>query len=145
MEYWMQVLPMEGRGLFFMGVNGVTWLSEWCDFWATSCHSLWCWRNKQLHDDNFERPFWPIQHVLKKTGDYMQALQNSNTVETRNKTIVMIRWLPPKDNFVKLNTDGACKDQSVVGCSGIVCGSQGEWIGGFAKCVGSCSAFVAEI
>jgi hypothetical protein len=32
-----------------------------------------------------------------------------------------------------------------VGCGGIVCGSQGEWIGGFAKCVGSCSAFVAEV
>jgi ribonuclease HI len=58
---------------------------------------------------------------------------------------IKIRWLSPKDNFVKLNTDGACKDQRVAGCSGIVCGSQGEWIGGFAKCVGSCSAFVAEV
>jgi ribonuclease HI len=51
----------------------------------------------------------------------------------------------PKDNFVKLNPDGACKDQHVAGCGGIVRGSQGEWIGGFAKCLGSCSAFVAEI
>jgi ribonuclease HI len=33
----------------------------------------------------------------------------------------------------------------VAGCGGIIRGSHGEWLGGFAKCVGLCSAFVAEL
>jgi ribonuclease HI len=51
----------------------------------------------------------------------------------------------PKPSFVSLNTDGASKEQQHVGCGGIVRGSQGEWIGGFLKCVGRCSAFIAEL
>ncbi|PNX58030.1 ribonuclease H [Trifolium pratense] len=47
--------------------------------------------------------------------------------------------------YVKLNTDGAYKDKQVAGCGGVIRGSQGEWIGGFAKNVGLCSAFIAEL
>ncbi|MCI21595.1 ribonuclease H protein, partial [Trifolium medium] len=47
--------------------------------------------------------------------------------------------------FVRLNTDGAYKEQVVPGCGGLLRGSQGERLGGFAKCVGLCSAFVAEL
>jgi ribonuclease HI len=50
-----------------------------------------------------------------------------------------------KSSFVSLNTDGASKAQQQSGCGGIVRGSQGEWIGGFAKYVGRCSAFIAEL
>ncbi|PNX94270.1 ribonuclease H [Trifolium pratense] len=52
---------------------------------------------------------------------------------------------PPCGNFVKLNTDGACKDQGRAGCGGIIRGSQGEWLGGFARGLGNCSAIVAEL
>jgi ribonuclease HI len=47
--------------------------------------------------------------------------------------------------FVMLNTDGAYKDHQIAGCGGVIRGNQGEWLGGFAKCVGLCSAFVAEL
>ncbi|MCH94327.1 putative non-LTR retroelement reverse transcriptase, partial [Trifolium medium] len=59
--------------------------------------------------------------------------------------ISMIGWTPPRDLFVKLNTDGAYKEHVVAGCGGLIRGSQEEWLGGFAKCVGLCSAFVAEL
>jgi hypothetical protein len=61
-------------------------------------------------------------------------------------TKAKIRWLLPKDNFVKLiNTDGACKDQRVACCVELFVEVKGEWIGGFAKCVDLCCAFVAEV
>ncbi|MCI40979.1 ribonuclease H protein, partial [Trifolium medium] len=44
-----------------------------------------------------------------------------------------------------LNTDGAYKANLVAGCGGVIRGSQGEWLGGFAKCVGLCNVFVAEL
>ncbi|MCI38977.1 ribonuclease H, partial [Trifolium medium] len=40
---------------------------------------------------------------------------------------------------------GASKGMQLAGCGGVVRGSQGEWIGGYAKCVGMCNAFVAEL
>jgi ribonuclease HI len=46
---------------------------------------------------------------------------------------------------VRLNTDGACKENNIAGCGGIIRGNQGEWIGGFAKGIGDCSPFIAEL
>ncbi|GAU26682.1 hypothetical protein TSUD_314590 [Trifolium subterraneum] len=77
--------------------------------------------------------------------DYTQALSSSNTVMMREQRVLMIGWLPPKANFVKLNTNGASKDNTVAGCGGVTRDCQGEWIGGFAKCVGVSLAFVAEM
>jgi L1 cell adhesion molecule like protein len=57
----------------------------------------------------------------------------------------MIKWCPPKPLYVKLNTDGAFKDKKIAGCGGVIRGNEGEWLGGFAKCVGLCCAFVAEL
>ncbi|PNX58971.1 hypothetical protein L195_g051182 [Trifolium pratense] len=58
-------------------------------------------------------------------------------VTARNHYNVMIHWSPPNPHFVKLNTDGAFKDKQIAGCGGVIRGNQGEWLGGFAKCVAS--------
>ncbi|MCH81128.1 ribonuclease H protein [Trifolium medium] len=57
----------------------------------------------------------------------------------------MIGWKPPMEGRVKLNMDRACKDGHTAGCSGAIRDSNGRWCGGFAKHVGSCSVFVAEM
>jgi ribonuclease HI len=43
------------------------------------------------------------------------------------------------------NTDGASKSTGTASCGGIIRGSYGEWLGGFAKNLATCSAFVAEL
>ncbi|GAU44140.1 hypothetical protein TSUD_188010 [Trifolium subterraneum] len=63
----------------------------------------------------------------------------------RECTRVEIGWKPPSDNFVRLNTDGARKDNNKAECGGIIRGNHGEWLGGFAKVIGECSAFIAEL
>jgi len=47
--------------------------------------------------------------------------------------------------WVKINTDGARKEDGRAGCGGILRGSEGEWHGGFSKYVRMCSAYVAEL
>jgi ribonuclease HI len=71
--------------------------------------------------------------------------RNNKIVTNREKVVTLVRWSPPKASFVKLNTDGAYKQDHIAGCGGVIRGNQGEWLGGFAKCIGLCSAFVAEL
>jgi hypothetical protein len=78
-------------------------------------------------------------------GEYSNAVTASDVAAVRNKCMRLIRWKPPKPLFVLLNTDGAVKENRIAGCGGVIRGDQGEWLGGFAKCVGLCSAFVAEL
>jgi ribonuclease HI len=65
-------------------------------------------------------------------------------VQQRVQSVALIGWVPPKENFVKLNTDGASNNNNVAGCGGLVRDREGDWLGGFAKYVGSSSAVVAE-
>lgn len=42
-------------------------------FWATTCYSLWFWRNKLVHDDTFVMPMNPCTEVKRKTHHYNVA------------------------------------------------------------------------
>ncbi|PNY12420.1 ribonuclease H [Trifolium pratense] len=157
MQIWVTVVPANDRGSFLMGnvknwvcfnlQNSVTWdrRGQWREYWAQACHCLWFWRNKDIHDEDFVRPTRPVQQVMKLLGDYMHAFNNNNVVLERTRSIRWIGWSPPKMNFVKLNTDGAYKENRAAGCGGVIRGCEGEWLGGYAKGVGLCSAFVAEL
>jgi ribonuclease HI len=103
------------------------------------------WRNKELHDENFVRPAIAVPLVWKKVEEYNTAMSNSEVLMDRDKVVRLFSWKLPKSSFVSLNTDGASKEHQQAGCGGIVRGSQGEWIGGFSKRVGRCSAFIAEL
>ncbi|PNY10809.1 ribonuclease H, partial [Trifolium pratense] len=151
-EIWLRVVPMANRGDSFMGDlqnwfcfnmnNSVTWSSEgaWNVFWAVACYLLWIWRNKELHIEGYTRPNRPAQQVRKMAGEYIEAMKNSSIVLNRVQVASMVGWIPPKSDFIKLNTDCASKRMQLAGCGGVARGSQGEWIGGYAKCVGMCNA-----
>ncbi|MCI01168.1 ribonuclease H, partial [Trifolium medium] len=47
-------------------------------------------------------------------------------------------WQPPSNGWVKLNSDGSCKENGTTGCGGLLRGCGGEWLGGFAKSIGEC-------
>ncbi|MCI24591.1 putative non-LTR retroelement reverse transcriptase [Trifolium medium] len=56
-----------------------------------------------------------------------------------------IGWNPPPEGWVKLNTDGSCSDGGWIGCGGVLRGSHGEWLGGFANFIGQGNAYLAEL
>jgi ribonuclease HI len=131
-----------------MNLNGdIRWRNNirWEDFWATACHSIWMWRNRELHDDGFNRPARPVINVMNSISDYYQARMTSCIVTKLPRATSLIGWKLPAEGRVKINTDGACKDRRTAGCGGVIRDSRGRWCGGFAKHVGSCSAFVAEL
>ncbi|GAU46467.1 hypothetical protein TSUD_402340 [Trifolium subterraneum] len=156
-EIWMVVVPRSVRSAFFggdlshwfsinldgelVGINDI----NWPEFWATVCYFLWNWRNREYHDNSFTRPVQPVQVIMQRCREYKLAARASRVVTSVPRINVMIGWEPPSQGWVKLNTDGARKNERVAGCGGIIRNNIGDWIGGFAKHVGSCSAFVAEL
>jgi ribonuclease HI len=127
--------------------NAMQWngVGNWCDFWALCCHSIWNWRNKEMFDESFMRPSRPLPLLMKMLQEYNDAVTDSMVVGGIQKMVSLIGWKPPRESFIKLNTDGAYKVNQIAGCGGVIRGSHGEWLGGFAKGIGLCSAFVAEL
>ncbi|CAJ2663874.1 unnamed protein product, partial [Trifolium pratense] len=154
---WLSVVPCDSRGLFFGGgleswinynlssdidrINGI----RWEDFWATACHFLWSWRNKEQHVEEFSRPVQAIVHILQCCSHYYNACMELKHVNTIQKGVCWIGWKVPEEGWVKLNTDGASKGEGLSGCGGIIRDHQGNWCGGFAKFVGTGSVLIAEL
>ncbi|MCI50480.1 putative ribonuclease H protein [Trifolium medium] len=78
-------------------------------------------------------------------GTYREAMHVNKMVFHHVRVALEIGWTVPVNNFVKLNTNGASKEGKIASCGGVIRGNQGEWLGGFAKYIGSCSAFTAEL
>ncbi|MCI29191.1 ribonuclease H protein [Trifolium medium] len=57
------------------------------------------------------------------------------------------RWIRPHQGYLSLNADGAVKNGSdqQAGCGDVIRDGNSSWVCGFAKALGPCSAFVAEL
>jgi hypothetical protein len=151
MNIWLAVVKDSTRAKFFNS-NLQQWIGSnlngeiqgegvenWPSFWAHACHSLWFWRNKEAHVDNFFRPSDPTQVIKKKVNDYLLACKTDYIIHCIPRVIQHVGWSPPSDGWVALNTDGAENSEHKYGCGGLIRGSSGEWLGGFAKGLGDCS------
>lgn len=49
-----------------------------------------------MHEDNFERPNWPMMFVMKILTEYDVALANKNIVTTCKRREINMQWMPPK-------------------------------------------------
>ncbi|KAK2361727.1 Polynucleotidyl transferase, ribonuclease H superfamily protein [Trifolium repens] len=63
----------------------------------------------------------------------------------KQRSLTWIGWKPLVEGWVKINMDGACKGMITAGCGSIIRDHRGNWLGGFAKHIGICSAFAAEL
>lgn len=77
--------------------------------------------------------------------EIVSAWEKSEERKTKH-CIISIRWMPPLEGWVKLNTDGASKGNPGDGGSeGMVQDSTGSWIVGFMFHIGHYTAFTAEL
>jgi hypothetical protein len=97
-------------------------------------------------EDNFLRPTQPVPFVLQICREYGNAVQAREVMAEKPLHISWVGWKPSDVGWVKLITDGACKEAYTAGCGGILHNNNGEWLGGFAKQIGICSAaFMADL
>lgn len=92
---------------------------DWCNIWAISCHSLWSWRNKEVHDISFVRPVLMKEVIEDKVLQYNKVMLVQNKVMDNCQEKLLVQWIAPKYAFVKLNVDGARDSNGVVGYGGI--------------------------
>ncbi|MCI21554.1 putative ribonuclease H protein, partial [Trifolium medium] len=106
---------------------------DWRSLWATACHLAWIWRNQERHGINFAAPAAMVMRNVHSYALADQALRSgSNSIRMEH----FISWEAPPEGWIRLNTDGSCREDGHIGCGGIIRGRDGEWIGGFAKFVG---------
>jgi ribonuclease HI len=117
---------------------------DWSCMWAMACHMVWTWRNKEKYEDNFFRPIKQADAVRQRISCYGLAANIMNDSYQSLQVIRHIGWFPPSFGWVCLNIDGACRD-GVIGCGGVIRGSDGEWIHGFSKLIGRGDAYIAEL
>ncbi|MCH98228.1 ribonuclease H protein [Trifolium medium] len=142
MGVWMRMVPHAMRHAFFEE-NSYLWVQyniksdarfdcalRWRDVWATACHCLWYWRNKEKHDTHYIRPTNVVHHIVQRVKDYYSSREVQHVVTQVHSTVNYIGWKPPDVGWTKLNTDGACKDMRIAGCGGLLRDNHGEWIGG---------------
>ncbi|MCI30342.1 ribonuclease H [Trifolium medium] len=82
---------------------------------------------------------------MKFICDYTYADQLSNVVVKIDQELVLVGSKPPPKGWVKLNMDGSCREDGMIGCGAIISGSLGEWIRGFLKKIGIRSAYMEEL
>ncbi|RHN70125.1 putative ribonuclease H-like domain-containing protein [Medicago truncatula] len=65
---------------------------------------------------------------------------------SHQKDTIFIGWKWPQDGWVKLNCDGAHKNSiNLSGCGGLLCDSNGICLISYARKIGACDAFHAEM
>jgi ribonuclease HI len=147
---WLNSVELKFRTNFYT-TDLRDWIEQnlnrkrWAEFWATVCHTLWYWRNKLVHDDDFVMPAYPWQVINQRVLNYGAHSSINASILAGSRELEEIRWWPPDSGWIRLNTDGASKGGQNAGCGGVFRGDKGEWICGFSKGLGSCSAYVAEL
>jgi hypothetical protein len=84
---------------------------------------------------------WELRHkpinrahfVWQAVRDYTIVGRVNGVVEKPSRHVVQVAWRPTQTGWIKLNTDMSSKEWGRIGCSGVLHGSDGEWLGGFCK------------
>jgi hypothetical protein len=62
-----QNLLKEGHFSKNKDANIETSFEDWRNYWVMACHSIWNWKNKEKHNDNYNRPYNPASVKEKFT------------------------------------------------------------------------------
>ncbi|GAU41583.1 hypothetical protein TSUD_271920 [Trifolium subterraneum] len=116
----------------------------WKPMRAVACWHIWTWRNKTIFEDDFQRPSNPTYTILKMVDEIENC--NRHPMNIRHGDTIFIGWKKPQEGWVKLNCDGAYKDTlELAGCGGLLRDSNGRWLTGYSRKIGTCDSLSAEM
>jgi len=118
---------------------------SWGCVWATSCHFLWIWRNREVHGDARVCPNHPWRCIMGWVQQYKQVDNSVVGGYTKHRVEVDAMWKKPEEGWIQLNTNGASKRDISTGSGGIFRNAEGKWISGFSLNLDRCNAYLAEL
>ena len=83
---------------------------------------------------------------MTQSNTISKAIKSSSKIDVLLKTEKMIRWMTPPDDWIKLNVDGASRQNpGMVGGGRVLINHTAKWVRGFAAHFGVCSSVQAEL
>ncbi|XP_056697578.1 uncharacterized protein [Spinacia oleracea] len=129
--------------------NNQAWAENWYIVFANSLWWLWRWRNNKCFYPNPDIPMDQITFIMGQVGNITQAMRKVDLMmgkRKRQREEIYVRWIAPREGWVKLNTDGASKgNPGRAGCGGVIRGNGGEIFDVYASNCGTCSSTKAEL
>ena len=100
---------------------------NWSIFWGVTVWKLWKWRNLEIFSSEFQFPKNPRLIIQKMVHEIDQSNLTENEVFHIHKhEVINIKWKPPQDGWIKINTDGTSKIVTgIAGCGGLICNNMG--------------------
>lgn len=117
---------------------------DWSVIWATACYKIWQWSNQKLHNSGYVFPVMLANDIHLSHGQYKCVMALHKKVVSNYKPRVVARWASAEEVWLIVNTDGAASSNCIAGCGGLIRKDKGDWLGGFAKYIGNCNAFIVE-
>ena len=112
----------------------------------TTCWYLWTWQNKSIFEADFGRPSNPTLVTHRFIKNIEDITLDPAYKRLQKKETIYIGWKRHQMGWVKLNTDGAWKGVGTLArCGDLLRDSDGRWIKGYTKKIGSCDVFHAEL
>ncbi|KAF7813360.1 putative reverse transcriptase [Senna tora] len=122
---------------------------DWGIVFATTSWSLWRWQNDDVFNNGRDKDIDPFFTIIHRIKGFIIAFQNGHhgAAKKASREERMIAWTKPEMDWVKVNVDGACSRSEVVraACGGLVRDNNGNFLVGFTRNLGDCSATQAEI
>lgn len=111
--------------------QNITQSRHWCSFWVVGCQSLWWWRNKEMHDEHFIRPYCPSEYAIRRVEDFVSGQAGGSIVMNVESSLIEVCWKAPDKGWFKHNKDGASNVTKKNCCGGINQNNTGDCVGGF--------------
>lgn len=107
-----------------------------------TCWIIWKSRNAEIFTDTK----WELWHILNQISSLTDIIHRILATAVKPKITKEVRWIPPPENFYKVNVDGSSiGNPGKPGFGGSFRNVAGEWICGFSGFCGVTTCLNAEL
>lgn len=111
---------------------------------AITCSMLWKQRNSFV----FQQQIGSVEHIVNAVicmaANICEIYKKQGRISATCKD--QVKWSPPSPGWTKINSDGAAsREEDWAAAAGVLCNSDGEWVAGYQRFVGSGSALDSKL
>lgn len=113
------------------------WDIKWSLIFTETVFVLWQERNKVVHEEGNQSPLVTLEQIRRRGEEAVRAFVND---PDRNVESTRIQWVKPEAGVIKLNVDGAVRNngnenEGPASIGGVFRDHSGQWLLGFAEMI----------